>query len=182
MNLEELLSKAENATSPPEIPLGGIQKQRLPSWGRWIIRILYLPLLHLELRTEKIAKFFIRPPFIQTGQCKRRGNCCHYIIFPELQGIIKKLFLFWNTEVHGFYKREGLEYEVEGKKIHVYGCRHLRKDGSCSNYSFRPKICRSWPLINYFAYPKILKGCGYQIKLRPPYAKKHPGLKIYEGD
>ncbi len=182
MNLEDLLSQAEQATSIPNPPLEGIPKQHLFPWIRWIIRILYIPLLHLEIQTEKIAKFFIRPPFIQTGECKRRGNCCHYILFPEMKGIVKKLFLFWNTEVHGFYKRKGLEYEVEGKKIHVYGCRPLREDGSCSNYSFRPKVCRSWPLINHFAYPKILKGCGYQVKLRPSYAKKYPGLKMYEGD
>lgn len=180
MTLEDLLHKAESATSPPIDPPEGIPPQRLSPWIRWGIRLIWLPFLYLELITEKIAKFFIRPPFLQAGECKRRGNCCHYILFPETKGLIKKLFLFWNTEVHGFYKRQGLEYEVDGKKIHVYGCRHLRKNGTCSNHFFRPKVCRSWPLISHFGYPKVFKGCGYQIKIRPSYTKKYPGLKIYE--
>ncbi|MBS0627855.1 MAG: YkgJ family cysteine cluster protein [Verrucomicrobia bacterium] len=180
MNLNDLLKKAENATTLPKDPVEGIPPQHLFPWIRWGIRLIWLPFLYLELLTEKTAKLFIRPPFLQLGECKRRGNCCHYILFPETKGILKKLFLFWNTEVHGFYKRQGLEYEVDEKKIHVYGCRYLRKNGTCSNHFFRPKVCRSWPLISHFGYPKVLKGCGYQIKLRSSYAKKYPGLKIYE--
>lgn len=182
MNLDDLLHKAEVATAPPDDSLEEIPKQKLLPGLRWVIRIFCLPFLYLELLTEKFAKLFIKPPFIQTGECKRRGNCCHYILFPETTGIVRKLFLFWNTEVHGFYKRKGPDYEVDGRKIQVYGCRHLRKNGTCSNHFFRPKVCRSWPLIAHFGYPKVLKGCGYQIKLRPSYEKKYPGLKMYEGD
>lgn len=182
MNLEDLLRTAETATSPPKTAPEEIPRQKLASSIRLAICCLYLPFLYLEILMEKIAKFFIRPPFKQTGQCKRRGNCCHYILFPETTGIIKTLFLFWNTEIHGFYKRNQMDYEHEGKKIHVYGCRHLKKDGSCSNYFFRPKVCRTWPLIAHFGYPKVLKGCGYQIKVRSSYAKKYPSLKLYEED
>jgi Fe-S-cluster containining protein len=179
-SLEALLQKAERATSPPQDPANGIPKQRLPSWIRYAIRALLLPILYLEIGAEKIAKFFIRPPFKRVGTCKRRGNCCHYILFPETKGIVKKLFSFWSTEINGFYQRDHLVYEHEGKPVYVYGCRYLKKDGSCANYLFRPKICRTWPLIEHFGYPRILKGCGYQAKLRKPYAKKHPHLQILD--
>lgn len=181
-SLEELLQTAENATRPPEDPLGGIPKQKLAPWIRKIVHCLFFPFLHLELLMEKIAKKIIPPPFKQVGACKRRGNCCHYILFPETTGIIKKIFLFWNTEVHGFYPRTNLSYTHEGKKVHVMGCRHLKQDGSCANYLFRPKVCRSWPLISCFGYPKILKGCGYQAQLRKNAKKKYPGLHILEDD
>jgi len=180
MNLESLLLKAETEADQPKDPPEGIPEQTLSPLIRKILQILFLPFVHLDLITEKIAKFLIRPPFETGGNCKRRGNCCRYILFPETTGIVKKLFLFWNTEVHGFYKREGPDYEHEGKKIRVYGCRHLQKDGSCGNYFLRPKVCRSWPLITVFGYPKVLKGCGYKIKVRDSALKKYPGLKIYE--
>ena len=51
--------------------------------------------------------------------------------------------------------------------MHVMGCRHLRNDGTCGDYHLRPLICRQWPVVEYFGYPKILKGCGYQSN--PPY-------------
>ncbi len=178
MNLESILNKAEAPIFRQD--LENIPKQTLPFWIRKPIQFFCLPFLYLDLGTQKIAELLIRPPFIQKGRCKRRGNCCRYILFPETRGIAKKLFLFWNTQINGFYKRPGMEFESEGKKIHVYGCRYLKEDGSCANHLLRPKVCRTWPLITCFGYPKVLKGCGYQIKLQPSYAKKYPGLKIYE--
>jgi Fe-S-cluster containining protein len=182
MDFDYLREVAENATSIPPLPEGGIPKQKLPSWVRWSIRLIYIPFLQLEILAEKIARWIIRPPFVQKGQCKRRGNCCHYILFPETHGIMKKLFFFWNTEVHGFYQRIGMEGEYEGKKIFIFGCRYLKENGSCSNHLFRPKVCRSWPLISYFGPPKILKGCGYSVKIRPSYQKKYPKLRLYSED
>lgn len=176
--LEELLKTAEQAKNMPPNPPGGIPPQKLASWIRYTIRCLVLPFIHLEKIAEQIAKFFVRPPYQQVGQCKRRGNCCHYILFPETSGIVKKIFSFWNTEINGFYQRNNLVYEHEGKTVYVYGCRYLQKNGSCSNYRFRPKICRSWPLIEYFGYPKILKGCGYKAQLKKSYEKKYPHLTI----
>ena len=179
-SLEELLKTAEDATTAPKEPDGGIPKQKLPSWLRITIKCLCLPFLYMELTTERVAKWIIRPPFKQVGTCKRRGNCCHYILFPETHGIVKKIFTFWNTEVNGFYRREQLNYEYEGKKVLVMGCRYLQKNGSCSNHTFRPKVCRTWPIIEYFGYPKVLKGCGYQAKLRKSAEKKYPALRILE--
>ncbi|MBM3197973.1 MAG: hypothetical protein FJZ58_01800 [Chlamydiae bacterium] len=173
--LEELLKKAETASSPPAPPQGGIPQQRLSTLWRRTFQILLLPFLFMDLFAETIAKKIIRPPFLQEGACKRRGNCCHYILFPETKGWMRILFTFWSREIHGFYPR-GLTYQQEGKTIEVMGCRHLRPDGSCGNYFFRPKVCRTWPIIRVFGFPKILKGCGYTFRLRPSYAKKYPHL------
>ncbi len=181
-SLEELLKTAETATSQPAEPPGGIPCQKTSPLLRKTLLCLFIPFLHLELLAEKIAKWIIRPPFKQIGTCKRRGNCCHYILFPETKGLIKKIFLFWNTEIHGFYQRTNLVYTHENQKVYVMGCRHLKKDGSCGNYFFRPKVCRSWPIISTFGYPKILKGCGYQAKLRKGTEKKYPALHILEDD
>jgi len=181
MTIEELLQRAETATTHPPLPPGGIPLQRVPAWIRWPLRLFILPFIHLELMAEKIAKWIIRPPFEQKGACKRRGNCCHYILLPEVKdGFFKwgTLLLFWQTEIYGFYLRQRVE--SEGKPILVMGCRYLQTDGSCSRYLFRPKVCRSWPLIEIFGRPRLLKGCGYAIKLRDSYARKHPELVVLQ--
>ncbi len=178
MDLNDILAAAENATEPPEDPIDGIPKQKLFSWIRWSLRILILPFLYLEVAAEKTARLIIPPPFKPVGTCKRRGNCCHYILLPEVKGFLGKLLFFWHTEVFGFYPRTKDPYEYEGKPITVMGCRYLKKNGSCSRYFFRPKVCRSWPIIEIFGVPRILKGCGYQAKVKNSYAKKYPQLKI----
>ena len=178
MDLTDILTAAENAKETPPDPAEGIPKQKLPSWIRWSLRILLLPFLYLELAAEKVARWIVPPPFKQVGSCKRRGNCCHYILLPEVKGILGKVLVFWHTEVFGFYPRTKEPYEYEGKKITVMGCRYLQKNGSCSRHFFRPKICRTWPVIKIFGTPRILKGCGYQAKVTKSYAKKYPGLKV----
>ncbi len=178
MKLTDILEKAGNATSQPEDPPGGIPKQRLPSWIRWFLRIILLPFLHLEMAAEKVARWIVPPPFKQVGACKRRGNCCHYVLLPEVKGVLGRILIFWHTEIFGFYPRTHKPYEYEGKKILVMGCRYLQKNGSCSRYFFRPKVCRNWPVIRIFGIPRILKGCGYQAQIKASYAKKYPQLTV----
>jgi hypothetical protein len=178
MKLTDIIETAGNATSQPEEPKGGIPKQKLPSFIRWFFRILLLPFLYLEMSAEKIASLIVPPPFKQVGACKRRGNCCYYVLLPDVKGFLGKFLFFWHTEIFGFYPRTKEPHEYEGKKIHVMGCRYLRKNGSCSRYFFRPKVCRSWPVIRIFGIPRILKGCGYQAKVKPSYAKKYPQLNV----
>ena len=79
--LDEILEQAGEATAPPPEPAGGIPRQWLPSWIRWPLRILFLPFVLLDLATQRIAKWIIRPPFKQEGKCLKRGNllitsCC----------------------------------------------------------------------------------------------------------
>src|ERR1700722_14649540 len=80
--LEDLLLTAgEEENAPPE-PIEGIPRQRLPCWIRWPLRVFFLPFILLDLWAQRLARLIIRPPFKQTGTCKKRGNCCHYILIP----------------------------------------------------------------------------------------------------
>ncbi len=165
-SLEELLLSAGEEESIPPEPPGGIPKQFVPSWIRWPIRVLFLPLVVLDLFAQRIARFLIRPPFKQIGTCKKRGSCCHYILIPAPKGIFGKLYYLWNTQILGFYRRDNGIYESEGHKVHVMGCRYLSKKGTCTRYALRPAVCRKWPMIEYFGYPRILKGCGFKAVYR----------------
>ena len=161
-DIDEILAQAEDAEEPPADPPGGIPKQWMPSWIRWPIRILILPILLLDLFAQKIARLAITPPFKKAGKCLKRGNCCHYILLPEAKGVLGKLFYFWSTQFLGFYRRYSEVYESEGKRVYVMGCRYLKKDGRCGHYHLRPVVCRKWPMIEYFGQPRMIKGCGFK--------------------
>ncbi|MCB1081594.1 MAG: YkgJ family cysteine cluster protein [Chlamydiia bacterium] len=165
--LDDLLFEAAAAKKAPAPPQMGIPKQRVPYLIRQLLKWGALPFVVIDDAMQKIAKKIIRPPFKRVGKCKRRGNCCHYVLVAHSNKLIGKLFYFWYTQVLGFYKRLPNPQTYEGKKMHVMGCRHLRKDGSCGDYRLRPLICRQWPVIEHFGYPKVLKGCGFQSD--PPY-------------
>jgi Fe-S-cluster containining protein len=161
-SLDDLIAEAGDATEQPPLPPGGLPRQWVPGFIRWPLRILFLPFILLDLSAQWVARRLIRPPFRQEGTCLKRGNCCHYVLVPERKGISGKLYYLWNTQVLGFYPRSSEVYESEGKKVLVMGCRYLKKDGSCQHYFLRPTVCRKWPMIEYFGYPRILKGCGFR--------------------
>lgn len=162
MNLEDMMFKAGDETEPPPPPPMGIPKQKLPGFIRWPIRVFFLPFVLIDVAMQKFARILIRPPFKQVGECKRRGNCCHYIMIRKPKGILGWLFYLWNTEVNGFYPRSLEPYEYEKTRVMVMGCRYLQKDGSCKHYRLRPMVCRKWPVIEHFGHPRILKGCGFK--------------------
>lgn len=166
-NIDTLLKQIDEAEEPPPLP-PSLPIQWLPRWIRWALKVLILPFMLLDLSAQRLAIFLIRPPFKQTGQCLKRGKCCYYILIPENRGLLGKINYFWQTEVQGFYPRSTSLHEYEGKPVHVMGCRYLRKDGTCGQYHLRPMVCRKWPIIAHFGYPRILKGCGFKAVPRHP--------------
>jgi len=162
MNLEDLIFKAGNAKEQPPLPKKGIPRQWVPGWIRWPVRVFFLPFVLLDIAMQKFARILIRPPFKIGGSCKKRGNCCHYILIRKPKGIWGWLFKIWNTEFNGFYLRSDEDFSYEKHKVMVMGCRYLQKDGSCKHHRLRPMVCRKWPVIEQFGVPRILKGCGFQ--------------------
>ncbi len=166
MEWNKLVEEAGDATEQPPLPKGGIPKQWLPGFIRAPIRWIILPFVLLDLLMQKLARKIIRPPFVAKGGCKRRGNCCHYIMIQEGKGPLAAIYNFWNTQINGFYPRSDKLHIYEDKRVHVMGCRYLKKDGSCGNYLLRPLVCRKWPVIEHFGHPRILKGCGFRAEKR----------------
>lgn len=161
MDLSKLALSAGEEEGPPPLPEGGIPKQWVSPFIRWPIRALLLPFVLIDVAMQKLARFVIPPPFKQVGTCKKRGNCCHYIMIRKPKGALGHFFLFWNTQINGFYPRSSELHEYENHPVKVMGCRYLQKEGSCKHYRLRPMVCRKWPMIEYFGKPRILKGCGF---------------------
>ncbi len=178
--LDDLLESAADATEQPRSPKGGIPRQFLPKILRNALRCFVLPFVLVDYGMQRVAKWIIRPPYKRVGACKRRGNCCHYILIAKSRTLMGRLFHFWYTQVNGFYPRMKEASIYEGKEMYVMGCRHLKKDGSCGSYRLRPMICRQWPVIEHFGVPKVLKGCGFEVKERQKKkpASGHPKLNI----
>lgn len=170
--LKSLLLEAGEATQPPPDPPFGIRRRWVPFWIRLPTKLVVLPFVWIDFLMQKLARKFVRPPFKREGACKRRGNCCHYVLIRYSTSLIGRLFYFWYTQFQGFYPRLKEPQTYEGKTMHVMGCRYLREDGSCGQYHLRPLVCRQWPVVEHFGYPQILKGCGYRSN--PPYPPDEP--------
>lgn len=151
----------DDHTPEPQV----IKPMWLFSWIRWPIRFLSLGFVLLDSMAQKLAKKIIKPPFVQKGACKKRGNCCYYIMVAKVNGPFGFLDRFWHTQINGFFLRSSEPVDYEGKKMWVMGCRYLKK-GKCSIYRFRPTVCRNWPRIEAFSRPQMLKGCGFKAKAR----------------
>lgn len=165
--LEDLLDVAGEESHKPPLPSGGIPRQWVPGLIRGLLKVLILPYILVDSMMQRLARKIIRPPFKSEGKCKKRGNCCYYILIRDSKSPAGRFFYFWQTQINGFYLRYKQVQTYEGKRIRVMGCRYLKGDGSCSQYRLRPQICRQWPVIEHFGYPKILKGCGFSSN--PPY-------------
>ena len=175
MDLEKLIFTASEAVKSPSPPKEGIPRQWIPGWIRWPLRAFLLPFILVDLAMQRLALWLIRPPYKQVGKCKKRGNCCYYIMIRKPKGIFGWFFKVWNTQFNGFYLRSEEDYEYENHRVMVMGCRYLQKDGSCKHYALRPMVCRKWPVIEQFGSPRILKGCGFKAV---PRNKKTSSLNI----
>lgn len=164
--VDGLVMLASLAKKKPADPPEGIPNQWLPSWVRWPIRIAFWPFVILDMAMQEAARKIIQPPYVQKGHCKKRGNCCHYILLPKPSGILGRIFYFWHTQVNGFFPRESKPRKVEGEEMIVMGCRYLKDDGTCRHHMLRPTLCRQWPIIESFGRPQRLSGCGYVAKPR----------------
>lgn len=175
--LEDLLEIAGEEKHTP--PIVKIPKRWLPGCVRLFLKCLLLPYVLIDQSMQKLARKVVKPPFQQIGHCKRRGNCCYYILIRHSKTLWGRLFLLWHTQVHGFYMRYKEPHIYEGNEMYIMGCRYLKKNGSCSQYYLRPQVCRQWPIIEHFGYPKVLKGCGYSAY--PPHSNDQ-SKDVFEED
>lgn len=161
LDADDIIAAAEKEDGPPKAD-GPIPKQTLPGFMRWTIKLSFMPFIWMDQWTKKIARLIVKPPLKREGECLKRGNCCYFITMPAEGGFAGYLHRFWVTQVNGFYFRYNSIFVQGDRKIYVMGCRYLKEDGSCKHYFTRPTICREWPLIERFAHPKMLKGCGFR--------------------
>jgi hypothetical protein len=97
-----------------------------------------------------------------TGECNKCGKCCNYMYSKDTYTekefkIMQKLF--------PTYKR----FYIKGKDDEgnlIFACKLVTKEGLCSDYKHRPRMCRNYPAkkINYQG--KLHEGCGYKVEVK----------------
>ena len=140
--------------------------QRLPGVIRWMVRCVILPFVVLDFLIQRFFRFLVRSPYRLKGKCKCCGVCCRYILlewsnYLDKFPLLGKLYIWWLTEIDGFYLLN-FDFENEEGKFRLMSCRYLSDKGVCKHYYTRSAICRQYPWIGYFRKPWFLPKCGYK--------------------
>jgi hypothetical protein len=92
------------------------------------------------------------------------------------------VFLAWHRLAHNFHLAgRGPNGQV------ILACGHLRADGRCGIYRWRPLLCRNYPAVPFFDPPPLLPGCGFhavprvvvQMKDRPSLPIVNPQVAVH---
>ena len=122
----------------------------------------------LEKITDKIKSniyeflsYFVpqKVTYYITGECKKCGKCCNYMYsadtYTEKEFKIMQFFF-------PAYKRFYIKGKDEKGNL-IFACKWVTKDGLCSNYKKRLKMCKDYP-VKKLRFPVILhEGCGYKV-------------------
>lgn len=97
-----------------------------------------------------------------TGECKKCGKCCNYMysIDTYTEEEFKIMQFLFPT-----YRRFYIKGKDEEGNM-VFACKLVTKDGLCSDYKHRPRMCRKYP-AKRISYPgKLHQGCGYKVNIK----------------
>ena len=97
------------------------------------------------------------------GKCRKCGACCREIalvVHPKIltSRSITALVSRWISWVFDFHLIR-IEYDMN---YMIFGCKHIKTDGTCGNYKWRPSVCRNYPIVDYFKKPSLFDNCGYK--------------------
>ena len=159
--MTDILSGEHTELEGIEVPV-----QRLPGFIRWTLRGIISPFMMFDLIIQRLLRFCIRSPYRFKGRCKQCGVCCRYILcewprYLKRFPLLEKLYVWWLTEVNGFYFYD-FDIEEDGCVYRLMTCRYLSSKGKCLHHRMRPAICRQYPWIGYFRRPWFLPKCGYK--------------------
>mgnify|MGYP001606063823 CR=1 FL=1 len=133
----------------------------------FILRRIIMVLVIFDNFIINLIKKVLGSRWILTGKCQQCGTCCQQIVMTMTPAQVKSRFftdlsIRWISWLFGFQ----LQAVDEENCAIIFGCQHLTPDNKCGNYRWRPNVCRNFPLVDYFAEPKLLPNCGFRAKLK----------------
>ena len=128
---------------------------------KYLKRLFLSFMLFDNFITQRLKSLF-PPQYMRVGSCKKCGSCCREIHLRMTRNQInndffRNLCIRWLSWLYDFVLVR-VDYD---RYYLVFTCKHIGNDGKCLNYSWRPPICRNFPLTDYFAKPVYLPGCGF---------------------
>ena len=97
-----------------------------------------------------------------TGECKKCGKCCNYMYSFDTYN--EQEFKFMQA-LYPAYKR----FYIKGKDDEgnlIFACKYVSKNGECSVYKKRLKMCKNYPAKRIKYRAKLHEGCGFQIETK----------------
>lgn len=115
----------------------------------------------------RLSRSFIKSKWVLDGKCNKCGKCCQEIklyIDPKLanNNITYNIIVWW---VSWLFRFDLIGIDRERSDL-IFTCKMVSKDGKCTDYKWRPNICRNYPIVDYFDEPVTFKTCGYKARLR----------------
>ena len=131
---------------------------------QWSVRAVFFVggwIFELTQRVEdKFICLFKRPEYIRKGGCQMSGMCCSNLglLLPKAwsrRAWIIRYFVWWHRYRYKFHFLGIVD------NLLVYECGYVTKDNQCSIYPWRPRLCREYPKVQLWDFPKLHKGCGF---------------------
>jgi Fe-S-cluster containining protein len=109
----------------------------------------------------EIKSYFVPEKILYkvTGECKKCGKCCNYMY--SIDTYTEKEFKIMQM-LFPKYKRFYIKGKDEFGNL-IFACKLVTKDGLCSDYKNRLRMCKNYPAkwVTYNA--KLHEGCGYKV-------------------
>ena len=135
-------------------------------WTRRVLQEVLRAFVVLDLGTQSLMRRIFPPRYELLGACQRRGACCTQIVAEPPRSLLRRpkllaAFVGLHRLLHNFHVvGRGPQGQV------LFRCGFLQPGGRCGIYRFRPRLCRTYPVLPFFAPPKVLPGCGYRVRRR----------------
>ncbi len=116
----------------------------------------------LETIVNELKSYFVteKISYEITGECKKCGKCCNYMYsFDTYTEKEFKIMQFLFPAYRRFY--------IKGKDEDgnfIFACKYVTKEGLCSVYNKRLKMCRRYPVKRIYRPMKLHEGCGYKVE------------------
>ncbi|MDD3594588.1 MAG: YkgJ family cysteine cluster protein [Candidatus Gastranaerophilales bacterium] len=119
--------------------------------------IKYLKVLYYEFLSNFVIQ---KVRYKVTGECKKCGKCCNYMYSKDTY--TEKEFKIMQFLYPAYKRFEVRGWDEDGNII--IGCKLVNKDGTCSVYNKRLRMCRRYPEKIIYFRGELHEGCGYKIE------------------
>lgn len=105
-----------------------------------------------------------------TGECKKCGKCCNYMY--SIDTYTEKEFKIMQM-IYPKYKRFYIKGKDDDGNL-IFACKLVTKDGLCSDYKNRLRMCKNYPAKRVGYLAQLHEGCGYKVNVKTfeQYLKK----------
>ena len=93
------------------------------------------------------------------GECKKCGQCCNYMY--SFDTYTEQEFKFMQV-LFPSYKRFYIKGKDEDGNF-IFACKYVSKEGLCTVYNKRLKMCKRYPNHKIFYPAELHEGCGYSV-------------------